>query len=144
MRLAPRSLAIAAIAAGALGAAVLPSSADVSTESPSVAAVRVESPATLEARGAAVKVTVTIVCQPGAAGFVSIVITQNAGGGSIARGSDGRTISSCTGTFQPLEFHIPSDTVAFRKGVAFGSADFFISGTSATDDREIQIVRSPE
>jgi hypothetical protein len=137
-------LAVVAIAAGGLVAAVLPSSADVSTQSPSVAAVRVESPATLVARGAAVRATITVVCQPGAQAFLSLEITENAGG-KIARGADSTQVPSCTGDFQQVSFSIASETVPFRRGTAFADANLFVSGSpgnSAEDQREITITRS--
>ena len=142
---AKRIMAIVAIAGGALAATVLPSSADVSTQSPSVAAVRVESPAILAARGAAVIAPVTVVCQPGANAFLSIEITENAGG-KIARGSNSVQINSCTGGFQEFNVAVTSETVPFRRGTAFGSASLFVSGVpgEATDDREISIVRSSD
>jgi hypothetical protein len=139
-----RTLAVAAIAAGGLGAAVLPSSADVSAQSPSVAAVRVESPATLIARGAAIRVPVTVVCQPGGQAFLSVTVAQNAGG-EIARSSDFMSISSCTGDFQRFDLSMISETSApFRRGVAFATATLNVPGNPgpATDEREIKIVRS--
>ncbi|TCO62602.1 hypothetical protein [Actinocrispum wychmicini] len=142
----PRVMAIAAIAAGGLVAAVLPSSAEVSAQSVPVAAIRVESPATLLARGAAVAVTVTVVCQPGSSGSVNIEVTENAGG-RIAKGFESAQVPSCTGGFQPVTLNVAAEpTVPFRAGTAFGQASVFVNGpggfNQARDDREFKIVRS--
>src|SRR6266545_3060738 len=77
-------LAVAAIAAGALVAVVLPTGADVSASSPGLGLVRVESPATLEARGAAITVEVTFVGPAGSpsgypAGYLTLTVTERVG-----------------------------------------------------------------
>lgn len=138
-------LAVAAIAAGGMVATVLPSNADVSAQSVPVAAVKVESPATLIARGAAVAVTVTVVCQPGSGADINLEVTENAGG-KIAKGFAFAEIS-CTGGFQPVTMNASAQpTVPFRTGTAFGQATLrlFNGPTgSATDEREFKIVKAP-
>lgn len=136
-----RVMAVTAIAAGSLLAAVLPSSADVSTQSPPVAAIRIESPGTLVARGAAVAVQVTVVCQPGSSASVSVEVTENAGG-RIAKGYGTAQIPSCTGGFQPVTVNATAEpTVPFRPGTAFGVAYLYLPSGSAKDEREFKIVR---
>ncbi len=139
-----RVMAVTAVAGGALVAAVLPSNADVSTQSPPVAAVRVESPATLVARGAAIAAEVTVVCQPGALGNLSLEVTENAGG-KIAKGY-GSTTVTCTGAFQPITINVTAQpTVPFKAGTAFGVANLFLSSQGsgqAKDEREFKIVRA--
>lgn len=140
-----RVLAVGAIAAGGLVAAVLPSNAAVSSQSVPVAAIRVESPGTLLARGAAVAVTVTVVCEPGASGGVNLEITENVGG-RIAKGFSNATITNCTGSFQQVVINTAADApTPFRAGVAFGQANLFVStghgSTQAKDEREFTIAK---
>jgi hypothetical protein len=133
-------MAVMAIAAGALVATVLPSSADVSAQSPPVAAVRIESPATLVARGAAVATQVTVVCQPGAPGFLGVEVTENAGG-KIAKGF-GSTNITCTGGFQTITVNVVAEpTIPFRAGTAFGDAFLSLPGVSVEDQRVFTIAR---
>jgi hypothetical protein len=142
--LIPRIAAVVAVIAGAALAFALPAGADVSILSPPVAAVQVGSPATLVARGAAVSVPVTVVCAPGGTGFLFIQVAERVGG-STARGGESTTTPPCTGAFQTINVVVTSQGEPFRKGVAFASADFtvcdFSGCLSATDQREIQIVR---
>lgn len=138
--LTARVTAIVAIAAGALVASVIPSGADVSTQSPSVAAIRVESPATLLARGAAVAVTLSVVCTAGERAFVNVAITERVGN-RIASGENGTEIPSCTGGFQTVRINVASQNLPFRRGTAFAQGALFVSATTARDDREITIVR---
>ena len=138
-------IAIIAIAAGGAAASALPAGADVSTLSPGVGAVQVGSPVTLEARGAAVTVPVTIVCAPGTSAFISVEVVQRVGGQEIASGNGFVNSIACTGGFQSIDVTVTAQDHAFRKGQAFGSAfaqfcDF--SGCiTASDEREISIER---
>jgi hypothetical protein len=139
-----RVLAVAAIAAGGIGASVLPVSADVADQSPSVASVRLDSPATLHARGAAITVPVLVVCQPGARAFLSVSVSQNAGG-TVANGGASTDIPSCTGGLQDINVTILANSAPFRRGVAFGGASLSVSAPpfeTARDQREIRIVRA--
>jgi hypothetical protein len=136
-------MAAVAIAAGAMLAFVVPSSADVSVDSPSVAAVIIQSPATLEARGAAVTVQVTAVCTPGAYAYLYVNVTQRVGG-DIANGSGSADIPVCTGGAQTFGVVVAANGSPFRKGTAFGSADLYVSSYPsghAEDQRDIEIVR---
>lgn len=138
----PKIAAVVAVAGAAVLASVLPGSADVAAQSPSVGAVRVESPATLEARGAAVKVSVTVVCTPGQYAYVGIELVQRAGG-AIARGGDSANIQSCTGQAQTVVLDALAYDEPFRKGVTWARAYLNTSGQPSTlyDEREIEIVR---
>ncbi|GAA0240601.1 hypothetical protein GCM10010492_44700 [Saccharothrix mutabilis subsp. mutabilis] len=141
MKTFPKIAAVVAVAGAAVFASVLPGSADVAAQSPSLGAVRVESPAILEARGAAVRVSVTIVCPAGYPTSVNLTVTQRSGGG-VATGSDYKSPVTCTGTAQTIELTPTANGEAFRRGTAFASASMYVSGPGyVTDDREIEIVR---
>ncbi|MEU7528577.1 hypothetical protein AB0A74_22795 [Saccharothrix sp. NPDC042600] len=141
MKTFPKIAAVVAVAGAAVFASVLPGSADVAAQSPSLGAVRVESPATLEARGAVVRVSVTVVCTPGQPAYVGIDLVQRSGG-DIARGGDSHYIPSCTGNAQTVELIATAYEEPFRKGVTWarGSLNTPSYGT-IYDEREIQIVR---
>lgn len=136
-----KSLAVAATAAGALLATVLPSSADVSAESPSIGAVRIESPAIMQARGAGLITSVTVVCTPGANAFVNAGVSQRVNN-RIARGF-GSTQFTCDGRAQTFALPMFAEDAPFHRGVAFGTASLFVSPNpgSIVDTREIQIVK---
>ena len=133
----------AVVFAGAgLLALVIPSGADVSADSPSVGAVRLESPATLEARGAAVTASVTVVCTPGAQAFLNVSLTERVGG-DLASGFGNGEIPTCTGGAQTVIVNITAESAPFRRGTAFGTANLFITASpgNIVDQREIEIVR---
>lgn len=140
---AARALTLAAVATGAAVAAILPAGTAVADQSPSVGAIRLESPAHLVARGAALSVRTTVVCQPGSGANLAVEITENVSG-KIAAGFGSTTIQSCTGGFQTVDITVTNQSaIAFRKGSAFGEAFLapFGSGTTITDERTIQINR---
>ncbi|XVV02918.1 hypothetical protein ACQPW3_37100 [Actinosynnema sp. CA-248983] len=142
MKTFPKIAAVVAVAGAAVFASVLPGSADVAAHSPSVGAVRVESPATLEARGAAVRVSVTVVCTPGQPAYVGVDLAQRSGG-SIARGGDNEYIPSCTGRAQTVELVVVAYQEApFRKGATWARGNLNTPSQGAIyDEREIEIVR---
>ncbi|CCH34757.1 hypothetical protein BN6_75320 [Saccharothrix espanaensis DSM 44229] len=118
-----RTMAVLAIAAGAVVASAIPGNADVSTQSPSVGGIRVESPAKLQAGGAAIIVPVTAVCQPGSYAYVNVQVTQRVGN-ALATGSGSTRINNCTGTSEDVRIavHAQVQGKAFRTGAAFASA----------------------
>jgi hypothetical protein len=134
-----RTAAVVAIAAGALIASTLPVTADVADDSPPLGAIRVESTATLQARGAAVTVSVLVVCPAGLNRvFLNTSVTQRVGG-AIANGS-GSLEFICSGTLQDFNITVTASNEPFRQGVAIASAQIFILERIA-DQREIEIVR---
>jgi len=142
-----RSAMAGAVLLGVLVAAFVPiSSAVALLSSPERWEVTVGSPATLEARGAAVTVPVTVTCPPGAFGAtVTLSVTQRSGN-SVVSGSRSRDLS-CTGAPQDLRISVVATTGSrvFKKGAAFGDATLFgcgyVCGTMATDGRTVEIVR---
>lgn len=83
--------------------------------------VQIESPGTLIARGAAVDVTVEVVCTSPTA-TVSVTVTQVVGGRQVARGF-GLTEVGCTRSGERVPVTVSTITSAFRKGSAFVTAD---------------------
>jgi hypothetical protein len=79
--------------------------------------------ADLLAKGAAVALTVEIVCPAGSTAFVPVDVSQ-ARGRHVARGFDFTTVA-CTGSLQEVELVVPAQTGAFKKGTALVEA--FIS-----------------
>ncbi|NUT91357.1 MAG: hypothetical protein HOY78_04945 [Saccharothrix sp.] len=142
MKTFPKIAAAVAVAGAAVVAAVLPGGA-VASESPSAPAIRVESPATLEARGAAVRLSLTLVCPAGQQISPYVSLTQRSGSG-VASGGTSPSPVTCTGSAQAVEAVISASTSgeAFRKGPAFAKASFYtyVAGY-VTDEREIEIVR---
>jgi hypothetical protein len=137
-------VAVVAIAVGGAVAFALPAGADVSSLSPAIGGVRIESPAVLEARGAAVTVSVTIVCAPGASGGLSLEVAQRVGS-EVTHGFNSMQLPPCTGSFQNLSISVTAQDRAFRKGTAFASASMFLCDFTGCrnlqDQREIAIVR---
>ncbi|MEU4739578.1 hypothetical protein AB0G02_03805 [Actinosynnema sp. NPDC023658] len=136
-----KAAAVLAVVAGAIFASVLPSSADVSAESPSQAGVRIQSPAERLARGAAVRVELTVVCPAGWETYANVLLTQRVGP-AIANGN-GYVRFTCTGGLQTVFVTAAANEHPFRAGVAWASATTG-SGTSGpvVDEREIEIVKS--
>lgn len=134
-----KAAAVLAVVAGAIFASVLPSSADVSTQSPSQTGIRVQSPAERLARGAAVRVETTVTCPAGWSNYVNVRLTQRVGP-AIANGQ-GSAYITCTGGLQTVDVFVPAYEVPFRAGTAFASGSLSSgTGTPAYDDREIAIV----
>ena len=140
-------IAGAAIAAGAMLAFALPAGASVSvqSQSPPVAAVSLGKKATLDANGAVIFPTVRITCQPGSVASLSVTVTENVGG-HIAKGSITQQIGSCTGSTQKFRLAVTPEQRAFRKGVAFGQAQFqvcqvMVACSTAVDEHNIEIVK---
>lgn len=144
MQVFSRIAAVIAVATGAAGAYTLPAGADVGIMSPPVAGLQIGSPATLGARGAVVNLPVTVLCQAGGSGSVSVQLIENAGG-SIARGNGFANTGACNGTFQSVTVTVTATTVPFRRGTAFASGEFTVCDSTGcltdTDQREIRIVR---
>lgn len=150
-RVKAKALAVAAIAAGALVAAVLPVGAEVSASSPPLGLVRVESPATLQAQGAAITVRVTFVGPASSPsgyplGYLTLTVTERVGQ-QVAAGTANATIGWFTGGAETMDLTVLAQpgSAPFRRGTAFASATMQVQiwpyGPPATDQREIQIVR---
>lgn len=137
--------AVAALGLGAALALVAPSGAAVGQQSPPLTlGVNVQSPVTLLARGAALSVSVDIVCTQGAEGDVSVSVAQRVGGGT-ATGTGGSPFV-CTGTNQEVEIIVQASSgKAFRTGVASVSSSAFVytggQSVSANDHEVVRIVR---
>ncbi|MDU0292824.1 hypothetical protein [Saccharothrix longispora] len=134
-----KAAAVLAVVAGATFASVLPSSADVSAQSPSVASVRVQSPGERLARGAAVRVELSVVCQPGSYAYASVRLTQRVGPGIAGGGASAGQID-CTGGLQSVFLTVHAENHPFRQGVAIATGSISGPNGNVYDDREIQIV----
>lgn len=134
-----KTLAVVAVAGGAILASIAPVMAEVSAQSPSAALVRVESPAKLKALGAAVEVDVTYSCPVSQSpAYVSLSVTQNVGIG-IASGSASKSVT-CTGGFQTVKMSVTPQNWAFNViSPAFAKAELSAWPHSATDERQIKI-----
>jgi hypothetical protein len=135
-----KTLAVVAVAGGALLASIAPVMADVSAQSPSQGLVRVES-AKYKTFGAAVEVKVTYTCPVGAqASYLSVSLTQNVGVG-VASGSGYQENLSCTGAFQTTTVNVTASGHAFLLwGKAFAKADLrAYPNANASDEREVRI-----
>lgn len=133
-----RAITTFALTVAALVATALPASARVE------AAVIISSHARLEARGAAVTVPVTVMCERGATGSLTVQVTQNVGG-EIAAGEKYVPIPSCTGKYEKVNVTVVARTKAFRLGVAFTSASFYVYTPTESSvverGREVMLVR---
>ncbi|RKR91230.1 hypothetical protein BDK92_5623 [Micromonospora pisi] len=140
------TLALLAIAAGAVLAFALPAGAAVSvqSESPSVAVLNLGGKARLDANGAVVFAPVKVACTPGSYTTVSVEVTQAVGNG-IAKGEKTLDIRTCTGDEQKLNVAVTPDQRPFRKGVAFGSATLQVCDNrgckTVYDEHNIEIVK---
>ncbi|MFI6101321.1 hypothetical protein ACIA8G_37730 [Lentzea sp. NPDC051213] len=136
-----KTLAVAAVAGGAVLASVAPVLADVSAQSPSTAAIRVESPAKWKAWGAAIEVQVTYACQPGSSqAYFNLSVTQSVVGG-VAVGGAYKDNLNCTGGFETTTVNVTANDRAFRWGTAFAKAELRgYPNSVARDEREIKIV----
>jgi hypothetical protein len=150
-RFNPKVMAVAAVAAGALVAVVMPVGADVSASSPPLGLVRVESPATLQARGAAITVDVTFVGPPTdpvsyPLGNLTLTVTERVGQ-QVATGSVNSNIGWFTGGAETMRLTVVAQPGGppFRTGSAFASATMQVNvypyAPPATDERQIQISR---
>lgn len=139
-----KTLAVVAVAAGAVAASVVPVLAEVSGESPSNAVVKVESPAKLVADGAAVAVRLAFTCPEGLTVSGSVSVRQAVFGG-VASGSNVHShyYLRCTGREQSTTVNAIASKQgnrAFRWGSAWVAGS--ISGTGVvggSDTREIKI-----
>ncbi|MFD4670800.1 hypothetical protein ACFWNN_13765 [Lentzea sp. NPDC058450] len=110
-----KSLAVVAVAGGAILASIAPVMADVSAQSPSQSLVRVEGPANLRANGATIEVDVTYACPvTSTSAYVYVSATQAVGGGNVATGG-GSKGATCTGGFETVKVTVAASNKAFRK-----------------------------
>jgi hypothetical protein len=136
-----------AVAMGAVLALALPggAQADVQVKSPPNHVVAIEATATWEANGAAVYVTIDVICPKGASSNVSITVTQ-AVDGAIVQGQTYRSVGfACVGRPQAVRIGVTPMPKPFAKGVAFGQVDGwwdlpYYGSRSAWDERTIKIV----
>ena len=134
-----KSLAVAAVAGGAILASVAPVMAEVSAQSPSVSAVRVETPAKLKAWGAAVEVQVTYACPQSSSTstYLYVRVSQNVLG-RIASGGASKNVT-CTGGFETTSLTVVAENLAFWPVDAFAKADLNSYPNTATDERVITL-----
>jgi len=136
-------VAAATIGIGAAIAFALPAGANVAvqSQSPSIHTVTLGRTAKLDANGAVVFAPVKLACTPGSTAYVSVKVTQNAGG-RIASGQSYAQIKPCAGKEQTLRISVTPTNVPFRRGVAFGQASLDVcdpSCTTVSDEHNIQI-----
>lgn len=133
-----KTLAVVAVAGGALAASIAPVMADVSAQSPSTSLVRVEPTAKLKAWGAAAEVQVTYSCpQTSSPTYLYVSLTQNVLG-RIASGGASKSVT-CTGGFTTTTVTVTAQNLAFWPVKAFAKADLSSYPNSATDEREIEL-----
>ena len=133
-----KTLAVVAVAGGALAASIAPVMADVSAQSPSTSLVRVESPAKLKAWGAAVDVQVTYVCPRYSSSYLYVSLSQNVLG-RIATGGASKQVT-CTGGFETTTLYIQAQNLAFWPIETSAKAELNAYPNSpATDAREIKL-----
>lgn len=134
-----KTLAVVAVAGGAVLASIAPVMADVSAQSPSASLIRIESPGKLKALGAAVEVDLTYSCpanQTQAYVYVSISQTVIAG---VASGSASKSVT-CTGGFESVKVSVPATGRAFHPfSKAFVKADLNAWPHSASAERELEL-----
>lgn len=143
-----RLAAAIAIGGGAALALMLPAGAAVSlaSQSPPVQVLTLGDTASLDAKGAVLFASVTVVCPPGSQDFLNISITERIGN-SIASGTTNvqGSAASCDGTPQQLTVAVVSTQQPFKKGVAFAQANLDVCGFNgcqeASDQKNIQIVK---
>lgn len=133
-----KTLAVVAVAGGALAASIAPVMADVSAQSPSTSLVRVESPAKLKAWGAAVDVQVTYVCPRYSSSYLYVSLSQNVLG-RIATGGASKQVT-CTGGFETTTLYIQAQNLAFWPVEASAKAELnTYPSPPAIDAREIKL-----
>ncbi|HEX8864345.1 MAG TPA: hypothetical protein VF821_01695 [Lentzea sp.] len=136
-----KTLAVAAVAGGALLASVAPVMAEVSAQSPSQGLVRVESPAKWKSLGAVVEVQVTYSCPVGTqSAYLNVSLTQAVFGG-VAVGGAYKDNLDCTGGFVTETLNVTATdrkfsflTPAFAKSELRGYPN-----VGAKDEREIKV-----
>ncbi|MGI5502812.1 hypothetical protein [Lentzea sp. CA-135723] len=134
-----RSLAVFAVAGGAVLASVAPVLADVSAQSPSQSLVRVEAPVNLRAQGAAIEVDVTYACPVTSPAYLYVSATQAVGGGNVATGGASKGVT-CTGGFETVTVTVPASNKAFRKNnKAYVKADLQAYPNNAVDERYVNV-----
>ncbi|HVK26576.1 MAG TPA: hypothetical protein VM677_34945 [Actinokineospora sp.] len=138
-------LAGAIVAGGTVAAFLLPGTAAVADQSGSLSlSVTVEPNATLLARGAAADVQIEFTCNSGGSAYLSVELTQRAGGKEVATGY-GSTQVGCTGQPQRTIMSVTANGNVFSKGEAFAAAGISSCGVmgcgNAYDERVIQLNR---
>lgn len=105
--------------------------------------MQIGSPVTIEAKGAAVIVPITIVCAVGTPIADLSVDVVEAVGSSIAHGRTGLVGIACTGEPDTMDVVVLAENKPFRRGTAFVSANFVVydrdACLTATDDREVRV-----
>jgi hypothetical protein len=135
-----KTLAVVAVAGGAILASIAPVMAEVSAQSPSAGLVRVES-AKWKAFGAAAEVKVTYTCPVGTQStYLNVSLTQNVGIG-VASGSAYKDSVPCTGGFETTTLNVTANDRAFLLGgKAFAKAELRgYPNVSSRDEREVWI-----
>jgi hypothetical protein len=133
-----KTLAVAAVAGGAVLASVAPVMAEVSAQSPSLSAVRVEAPGKLKAWGAAVEVPVTYACPVGSSQpYVYVNLSQNVLG-RIASGSGSKQVT-CTGGFETTKVTVTAQNLAFWPVDAFAQANLNAYPNTASHEAVIRL-----
>jgi hypothetical protein len=134
-----KTLAVVAVAGGAILASIAPVMADVSAQSPSTSLVRIESPGKLKALGAAIEIDVTYSCpssQPQAYLYVNVSQTVIAG---VASGTASKNVT-CTGGFETVKVSVTAQGRSFHPfSKAYAKADLSAWPNSASDEREIDL-----
>ncbi|MFD9704939.1 hypothetical protein [Lentzea sp. NPDC059081] len=136
-----RTLAVVAVAGGAVLASIAPVMADVSAQSPSLGAVRVETPAKWKSLGAVLETQVTYSCPVGTQSpYLQLNLTQSVLGG-IASGGAYRDNLNCTGGFETITVNVTAEgrsfsllTPVFAKAEVRGYPN-----VAARDEREIRV-----
>ncbi|MFI6101322.1 hypothetical protein ACIA8G_37735 [Lentzea sp. NPDC051213] len=131
-----RTLAVVAVAAGAVLASVAPVMADVSTQSPS-AGIKVEPIAKIQAAGAAVEIKVTYTCPAGFSSYVFLDVNQAVIGG-VAKGADSAEVR-CTGKPESVSLIPIAQDRPFRWGSAWVRANL-TSFPGTVDERTVTIL----
>jgi len=136
-----RLAAAIAIGGGAALALMLPAGAAVSlaSQSPPVQVLTLGDTASLDAKGAVVFASVTVVCPPGSQSFLNLSITEKIGN-SIASGTTNLQgpAAACDGTPQQLTVAVIPTQQPFKKGVAFAQANLDVCGFSSCQEASVQ------
>ncbi|HEX7302449.1 hypothetical protein [Lentzea sp.] len=136
-----KTLAVVAVAGGAVLASIAPVMADVSAQSPSLGLVRVETPVKWKSLGAVLEVPVTYTCPVGTQSpYLQVNVTQSVLGG-IASGNAYRDNLNCTGGFETVTLNVTAESRSFSLLTpAFAKADLRgYPNVSARDEREVRV-----
>ena len=136
-----KTLAVVAVAGGAVLASIAPVMAEVSAQSPSAGAIRAESPAKLKAWGAAIEVQMTYACPAGHQGYFNVTVSQAKIGG-VAVGSAYKDNLNCTGGFETTTVTVTANDRPFDAiAPAFAKSELrtYQNSNAARDEREIRI-----